>query len=155
MFCLRKTPFGRQEDPIQHMVELLSIEAANEGVPLSDKDKEVLASEVIPGAPISAELQNKAKKLIEEILKREQARGRDEDPKNFGNSLEWAGDPDYPNIVMLTEEVISSGASLRGLPPLHGWRRVKDRFQLLGCGLSLVLALFLLVLIVSFVFKST
>lgn len=154
MFWLRKSPFGPQEDPIQHMVDLLSIEGANVGVPLSDTDKRILASEVIPGAPISEELRNKTKSLIGEILRREQASGRVEDLKCFSKTLEWAGDPDYPNIVMLTEEVITSGASLGGLPPLHGWRRAKDWFQLLGCGLSLVLALLLLVLIVSFVFKS-
>jgi hypothetical protein len=135
------------------MVELLSIEAANEGVALSDRDKKILASEVIPGAPISEELGNKTKRLIGEILKKEQTSDPVEDPKSFGNTLEWAGDPDYPNIVMLTEEVIRSGASLRGLPSPHGWGRVKDRFQLLGCGLSLVLAILLLVLIASFVFK--
>jgi hypothetical protein len=145
MFWIRKSPFGRQEDPIEHMVALLSKEAMNAGVSLSDGERRLLASEVIPGAPISEELRNRTKKLIEKILAREQESSTEEDPRSFGNSLEWAGDPDYPNIVMLTEEVVCSGGSRRNLPPLHGWKWVKNRFQLIGCGLSLVLLMFLIV----------
>jgi hypothetical protein len=151
MFWIRKSPFGRQEDPIEHMVVLLSNEALNAGVPLSDGERMLLASEFIPGAPISEELRNRTKKLIEKILAREQE-SQAEDLRSFGNSLEWAGDPDYPNIVMLTEEVVCSGGSRRNLPPLHGWRRFKDRFQLIGCGLSLILLMFLIVIASTLIF---
>jgi hypothetical protein len=144
MFWFRKSPFDRQEDPIEHMVALLSNEAANAGIPLSDDDKKLLASEVMPGARISEELRNRTKKLIEGTLKREQASGPDEDPKSFGNSLEWAGDPGYPNIVMLTEEVITSGTSRKSLAPLHGRRWLKDNGQLIGCRLAVVLFLMLI-----------
>jgi hypothetical protein len=152
MFWIRKSPFGRQEDPIEHMVALLSKEAMNAGVPLSDGDRKLLASEVIPGAPISEELRNRTKKIIEKILSREEESGAEEDPRSFGNTLEWAGDPDYPNIVMLTEEVVCSGGSRRNLPPLHGWKWVKERFQLIGCGLSLVLLMFLIATAVWLIF---
>jgi hypothetical protein len=144
MFWIRKSPFGRQEDPIEHMVALLSKEAMNAGVPLSDGERKLLASEFIPGAAISEELRNRTKKLIEKILAREQE-SVERDSRSFGNSLEWAGDPDYPNIVMLTEEVVRSRGARMNLPPLHGWKRVKDRFQLIGCGLSLILLMLLIV----------
>jgi hypothetical protein len=48
MWRIRKSPFRRNEDPVVHMVELLSREAADAGTPLGDADKKILAREVTP-----------------------------------------------------------------------------------------------------------
>ena len=154
MIWIRKSPFTRHEDPIYHMVELLSKEAQAGGTPFSEDEKSILAREVVPGGLIPEELQVKAKKLIEQLLEKEERSGEPSDPKSFGNSLEWAGDPDYPNIVALTEQVVCSGATTKNLPRLHGWSWIKDRVGLIGCAISIVLVMFLVVVIASIVFRS-
>ena len=54
------------------------------------------------------------------------------DPKTFGRSLEWAGDPHYPNIVALTEEV-----EFCLKEPAPGGFKITDRHGLrIGPGLS-------------------
>jgi hypothetical protein len=152
VFKMIKNPFASHEDPLAHMVALLSKEAESAGTPFSEDDKKILASESRAEESVPEELRQKAKKLIEELLRKEQSSGAVTDPKSFDNSLEWAGQPGYPNIVALTEEVVASGGSLKTLPKLHGKRWANDRFQLLGCGLSIVLLMFLIVGILTVVF---
>ncbi len=153
MFGIRKSPFDRHEDPIKHMVALLAEEATNAGSPFSEEEQKILGREVIPGESIPEEFRQKTKKLIEQILKREQEAEASKDAKNFGNTLEWAGDPDYPNIVALTEEVICEGRSHEGLPQLHGWRWSKDRLRLIGCAFSFVLFMFLVVIVFGLIIE--
>ncbi len=152
MFGIRKSPFDRHEDPVEHMVALLSEEAANVRTPFSEEEKKILGREVIRGESIPEGFRQKAKKLIEQILKREQEAEASKDAKNFGNTLEWAGDPDYPNIVALTEEVVTEGRSREGLPRLHGGRWSKDRLQLIGCAFSVVLFMCLAVAVFGLIF---
>lgn len=151
MSWVRKDPFGCDEDPIRHMVVLLAVAAENAGIPITDDDKRILCKESRRGEPLPDELREKAKKLIEQILKKDCESVATEDTKSFGNSLEWAGDRDYPNIVALTEEVIMSGAYVRNLPRLHGWAWVKERIQVVGFGLLIVLLMFLVIGIVTIV----
>jgi len=154
MFAMRKNPFATHEDPIGHMVTLLCKEADSAGIPFSENEKTILAREFTSEESVPEELRQRAKKLIQEQLRKEQTSGAIDDPKSFGNSLEWAGDPGYPNIVALTEEVVTSGGSMRALPQLHGNRWAKDRIQLFGCALAIVLLMFLVVGIFSVVFHS-
>jgi hypothetical protein len=153
MFKILKNPFGSHEDPVEHMVALLCKEAESAGTPFTEDEKQILASESSFEKPVPEELRQRAKKLIEELLSKEQTSGAVTDPKSFDNFLEWAGDPGYPNIVAITEEVVTSG-SLKVQPQLHGRRRVKDRIQLLGCALSIVLLMFLIVGILTVVFHG-
>jgi hypothetical protein len=69
--------------------------------------------------------------------------------KSFGSSLQWAGDSGYPNIVSLAEEV---AREMRGeaFPSLQGWNLVKDRIQLVGCGLLVVLLMLVTVTAAGF-----
>ena|SRR5258708_6672455 len=143
MSWIRKSPFASHEDPVEHMVALLSKEAENAGTPFSADEKKILRSERASGEPVPEELRQKSRKLIQQLLKKEQTREADKDPKSFDSSLEWAGDGEYPNIVALTEEVVMSGGF--GRLPLHGRRLAKDRAQLVGCALSVVLFMFLIV----------
>jgi hypothetical protein len=154
MFAILKNPFASHEDPVAHMVELLCKEAESAGTPFSEDEKKILASESTFEDSVPQELQQRAKRLIQELLRKEQISGAVKEPKSFDNSLEWAGDPGYPNIVALTEEVITSGGSLRAVPQLHGKRWAKDRVQLLGCALAIVLLMFLIVGIFSVVSSS-
>jgi hypothetical protein len=154
MFKILKNPFANHEDPVEHMVELLCKEAESAGTPFSEVEKKILASESTSEESVPEELRQRAKKLIEELLRKEQTSGAVTNPKSFDNSLEWAGDPGYPNIVALTEEVVTSGGSLKALPKLRGRRWAKDRIQLLGCALSIVLVMLLIVGIFTVVFYS-
>ena len=154
MFAIRKNSFASHEDPVEHMVALLCKEAESAGIPFSEDEKTILARESTPEESVPEELRQRAKKLIQELLRKEQTSGAVTETKSFDNSLEWAGDPGYPNIVALTEEVVTSGGSLKALPQLHGKRWAKDRIQLLGCALAIVLLMFLVVGIFSVVFQS-
>jgi len=142
MKWIRKSPFGRQEEAAEHMVELLSQEADRHGTPLNDMEKKMLASESGRGVP--EDLRIRSHKLIEEILEREKSTDIKDDPKSFLASFEWASDNAHSQIVALTEEVITGGG-FGHLPPLHGRRWIKDRAQLIGCGLLLVLIVMLIV----------
>jgi len=146
MSWIRKSPFTRDEDVTARMVSLLSEEADRSGIPLTEAEKEILASEV--GAP-GEELRQKSLKLIGQILERDRATSSEENPKGFGACLEWV-EPDYPNIASLAEEVFTSGGFQ--VPPLHGSGWVKDRAQLIGCGFLVVVLMFLIVVVWSLIF---
>ncbi len=135
-----KTPFGPDEDPVEHMVQLLAVEAEKTGFPLSALEKEGLLDERPDHESPPQELRQKAKDLIARILEAE-SDDFERNPKSFGNSLQWAGDRGYVPIVALAEEVsCEMGGS--AYPPLHGWKKIKDRGLLIGCGLLVVLAMF-------------
>ena len=154
MFKILRNPFARHEDPVEHMVALLCKEADRAGTPFSEDEKKILCKESSVDDSVPEELRLRAKRLIEELLRKEQSSGAVTDPKSFDNSLEWAGDPGYPNIVALTEEVVSSGGSLKALSQFHGRRRAKDLIQLLGCALSIVLLMLLIVAIFTIAFHT-
>jgi hypothetical protein len=144
------SPFGRDEDPLDHMVELLSDEAIKDGVPLTERDREILARENSRLEPMPEVLRQRAKDLITRIFEGEPLDEFGRDPKCFSCSLQWAGDGRYPNIVALAEEVACDIA--RPSVPLLGWKRVKDKLQLVGCGLLLVLLMFAIVIGAGFLF---
>jgi len=52
-------------------------------------------------------------------------------------------------MAALAEEVITSGGS-GGLPQLHGARLIKDRAQLVGCAIALVVALTAIAVAIGF-----
>jgi hypothetical protein len=146
-----RSPFGRDEDPTHHMVDLLSKEAERAGTPLTDLDKETLAEERSSVKPLPDDLRDRAKELIARIFEAELSNEFVRGPKCFSSSLQWAGDLDYPNIVALAEEVycdINPTAS----HSLHGWEFVKDRMQLIGCGVLAVLLMFAIGIGASFLF---
>ncbi|HZQ20013.1 MAG TPA: hypothetical protein VFA90_14950 [Terriglobales bacterium] len=112
------------------MVGLLAAEAKSANSPLREEELDMLSREC--GLPEA--LEDQAKRIVGQILIRDFEAGY-EDPKSFSSSLEWAGDPEYPNIARLTEDVVLEGrASGRfPLPPrLHGWGLVKDKLSLIG-----------------------
>jgi hypothetical protein len=146
-----KNPFASHEDPVEHMMELLSKEGEDAGTPFDATERKILCSGASNKAPVPEELQRKSKTLIEQLLRREQTTETSKDPKSFNNSLEWAGESSYPNIVALTEEVVTSGT---GVLRLHGRGWAKDKIQLVGCALAVVLLMFLLVVSFSVIFHG-
>jgi hypothetical protein len=94
-WLIKRSPFGRDEDLLDHMVELLSVEAIKDGVPLTERDREILADV----EPMPEILRQRAKELIIRIYEAESLDEWDRDPKCFSCSLQWAGDGEYPNIV--------------------------------------------------------
>ena len=144
MFWIRKSPFNRGADVTSRMISLLSEEAESSRTPLTDAEKEILRSE---GRSPSEELRQKTLKLIGQIIERAQATPSEENPKGFLACLEWV-EPDYPIIAALGEEVIRSGRFGK-VPPLY--ERVKDRAQVIGCGLLVVLIVFLVIAVWSLI----
>ena len=151
MTWIRKSPFSRHQEPLDYMLLALSLEAEAAGAPLSDDDKKILAAETVPGTPIPDDLKERVKPLISAIVQREGATHTGHNTISFGDALEWV-EPDYPNIAALAEEVIISGG-LGALPKLHGGRLIKDRAQLVGCAMALVVALMVIVVTISFLFE--
>ena len=151
MPLIRKNPFASHESPVEHMMELLSKEGEGAGTPFDESERKILCGEASNKHPVPEELRRKSKTLIEQLLRREQTTEARNNPKSFNNSLEWAGDSGYPNIVMLTEEVVVSGT---GIFRLHGRRWAKDKVQLAGCAFAIVLLMFLLVVSFSAIFRS-
>jgi hypothetical protein len=137
---IRKSPFKDQNEAIRHMVDLFAEEARKVGQSVKDEHLDMLSSE----CSLPPELEDQARRIIGQILFREELETEAagcEDPKSFSNSLEWAGDSRYPNIVMLTEQVVLEGRASGIFPPsprLHGWPLVKDQLLLWGCGLLIV-----------------
>lgn len=148
MNWLSKSPFARGEDPVTHMVDLLSLQAQKAGTPLTPADQEMLARQSTRGDPLPEELRHKAKELIARIFEAE-ADAVERDPRSFSDSLQWAGDLGYPNIVALAEEV-SCDISRTAFPPLRGWKRISDRMQLVGCAVLVVLLMFAVVISAGF-----
>jgi hypothetical protein len=101
----------------------------------------MLAAEVVPEIPRPDDLKERVKPLISGILQRERTAVSDGTAIGFGDALEWV-EPDYPNIAALAEEVITSGG-FGALRQLHGRRLFKDRAQLIGCAIALVVIGFL------------
>jgi len=143
---ISKSPFGRDEDPVKHVVELLSREADEAGTSLTALEKEILAQDNLES--MTDDLRHRAKGLIARIYEAEPWAEFEGDPKSFANSLEWVRDSRYPNVVALAEEVRCEIAGLT--PPLQGWKRVKDAVQLVGCGLLVVLLMFAIVITAGF-----
>src|SRR5271157_5318606 len=144
------SPFGRDEDPLDHMVELLSDEAIKDGAPLTGRDREILARENSRLEPMPEVLRQRAKDLIMRIFEAEPFDEWERDPKCFSCSLQWAGDGRYPNIVALAEEVACDLA--RPSPPLRGRKKVIDAVQLIGCAVLLVLLMLAIVIGAGFLF---
>ncbi len=136
MTWIRKSPFRHGQDPLDHRLLALSVEAEAAGTPLSDTERKMLAAEAAPERPIPDDLKQRVKPLISTILQRERTADPGTISIGFGDAVEWL-EPDYPNIAALAQEVITSGGS-GGLPQLHGARLIKDRAQLVGCAIVLV-----------------
>jgi hypothetical protein len=126
MSWIRKSPFSRGKDPLEHMLLALSLEAEAAGTPLSDAERKMLAAEALPERPVPDDLKERVKPLISAILQRERTADSVTyaNAISFGDALEWV-EPDYPNIAALAEEVIMSGG-FGALPTMHGGRLFKD-----------------------------
>lgn len=125
------------------MVELLAAEGQTLSMPLSDEEREVL----VGGSAVSDELSAKARYLISHIFENEKQ--EDSDPRSFSQSMGWASDGAWSNIVGLTYQVADG---LEPRPRLRGWARVKDMIALVGCGLLVVLVMFAVVTAAGFIF---
>jgi hypothetical protein len=149
----RNSPFSSAEEAAKNMVDLLAQEGEKAGTPLTDQEKETLlqsSSDSLYSLSISEELRRKTKALITRIFQAESPEEFDRGPRSFSDSMLWAGDKAYPNVVALAEEV-SRGIGEMQYPPLRGWSWGKDRVQVVGCGCLVVLAMFVMVTIAGIV----
>jgi hypothetical protein len=146
---IRKSPFKSQIEATEQMVKVLSLEAESQGNPLSEADKTWLASETEGRAQLSEDFRLRIHKLIQSLIERETTLQTEDTPTGFLATFEWASDAYSPHIVVLTYEVIDSGA-LGQLPKLHGRKWLKDKAQLIGCGFLVVVLMMLIVGLVAF-----
>lgn len=122
------------------MVDSLAAEGEVAGTPLTEEERGILAGY---GA-LSDELSAKARLLVGRILEKQTE--EDQNPRSFGNAMEWATDPEWPNIAEITAQVAT------GRNPdqrLHGWPWIKDKTRLVFCGLAAVLLMFGLVAVMA------
>jgi len=150
MSWIRKSPFGRDEDPAQHMLMLLANEAERQGTPFSDEERKILASGTLP---VPFDLDNKTRNLIERMLEKEgAARPEERDPKSFGSCLEWSDGSEPSNVVELTYQVASARRAMHPHPIEWGpW--FTDKIGLVGCGFVVVIFLMLLAWAIGFLFE--
>ncbi|MGH9796373.1 MAG: hypothetical protein ACRD5G_16525 [Candidatus Acidiferrales bacterium] len=139
MFGIRNSPFVRDEDAADFMIEILDQEAAKEGDPLSQKEKALLRDE-FERSTVSHEFHFRAQRLVDAVLKKEQETGQAKLPRSFNCAVEWAGDQEYPYVVWLAENAF--GQVRR---PLRGWAAAKDALLCIGCGVFIVAAMLLIV----------
>jgi hypothetical protein len=147
MSWIRKSPFGRDEDPAKHMLALLAKEAERAGVPLSEEEQEILASRTF----VPLELDSKARDIIDQMPEKERVAGPDRDPKSFGNSLEWADCDNGSNVVELTIAVASDKRAMYP-PPIQWGLWFKDKIGLVGSAFAVVILLMLFAGALSFLF---
>lgn len=131
---LRKNPFRSEEDPVEHILDLLAKEAERARTPLTDAERSILAAKWDPASAISDELHAKTSKLVALVLDHE---ANIDAPKSLGNSLEWATESGHSNVTAIIEGVICSRGER--LPRLRGRRWVVDRIQLVGCAFVAVI----------------
>ena len=89
MTWIRKSPFRHGQDPLDHMLLALSVEAEAAGTPLSDTERKMLAAEAAPERPIPDDLKERVKPLISTILQRE--RKADSGTISIGLATPWSG----------------------------------------------------------------
>jgi hypothetical protein len=147
MSWIHKNPFADGKDPTEHMIALIAAEAERSGSPLTEAEKVLLLSHWDPETTVSEEFRSKAKNLIQQTLSHE---ADPDSPRSLGNSVEWAGDQQYPTIVGLTEEVLLERSEK---PRLGSKRRLVDLVQLVGCGLVVVILLMLFGAFVDWFFE--
>lgn len=133
------------------MLDLLSREAESAGTPLTAQEKEALLRDRSRWNPLPEELRRKTVDLIGKIFAAEDTDETVRDPKGFSSSMYWADGAGYPNILAVAEDVGRDTARTSS-PQLHGWKLVKDRMQLIGCGLLAVLLMFVVVIVAGVVF---
>jgi hypothetical protein len=153
MSWFQNSPFASDEDAAAHMVALVAAQAEKSGTPLSDEERRMLLDDAIPADAMprnvaSEELDARVRRLIEQTFDGE---NDPDDPKTLGNSLQWAGDRQYPRIVALTEDVIRSRRErfTRG----KGRRWIVDRIQLVGCGVVAVILMMLFAAFLGWLFE--
>lgn len=136
MFWARKSPFTPNEDAAEHMVALLARHAELAGSPLNDEEKKLLREDALEH-PLTEAQRQRFLDLIQQLLERELKGEGAADPRSFGNSVEWAGDPEYPNVVALAEDVIVARRQAETLR-VRMSRELKDLAHLVGCALMTV-----------------
>jgi hypothetical protein len=104
MTWLRKSPFKRNEDPVEHMIELLSQQAAHEGTPLTAAEKELLSRDLSGPEGRPEEFRHRMLAMIRRLMSREAGEGRN--PRSFLATLEWAEDMQAAFIIDLTTNLL-------------------------------------------------
>lgn len=147
VISFRKSPFRRDEDPKLLMIEEVARQGDRVGKPLTDAEKELLASS---GQGMDTETDLRLRELIRGILKCEaETREWERDPRCFSASIEWAGDQEYPYVVQLAEEV---GKSLQSELPASqpsGKDLASLALTVLGLAMLVVVAIFIMDLVRS------
>jgi hypothetical protein len=148
---VRKSPFKSQIEATAQMVNLLSREAEAQGTPLSEDERKLLSSDAEGGICLSEDFRLRIIGLVESLVRQQRVLESNDKQNSFLAAFEWASDAYSPQIVVLTWQVIDSG--VLGPPPkLHGRKWLKDKVQLVGCGLLVVLFMLLVVVLIAFVF---
>jgi hypothetical protein len=105
MTWIRRNPFTNV-DPTQFMIEVAAKEAEGEHEPLRDEERTLLGAECTPELQISGDAEKRLRRLVEAVVKREQASPEpDYSVHTFLNAIEWV-EPPLPYVFALAEAVL-------------------------------------------------
>lgn len=107
MAWIRKSPFGRGEDPKEFMIDIFVREALTEGWVVTEEERRTLAGE-ITAHDVPEGFHNRTLSLVRRVIEREKETGESNNPRSFTGAVEWAGDMEYPYIVQLAEHVFGA-----------------------------------------------
>lgn len=144
-----KGVFASPEVAVRHMVELLAIRAEFDGTPLTGHDKDLLLQDRSKKIPLPDDLRQRAVNLIGKIFEAEDVRTAD-DPGVSAMPCSGPMAQDTLTSSFLAEQVACDIAHVSNPP--QGWPLVRDRVQLIGCGILVVLTMFGIVIAVGFIF---
>lgn len=141
-------PFKDNEEAISHLVNTVCAEAEWRSAPLAEGDKQLLTGR----EELTEDFRLTIRRLVGDLLLKEPPDEYEADPRNFGNSLEWAWKSVprsvWPNILVVSYEVAYENAHHH--PELHDREFVIDQVKLWLSGILVVLLMLALVIAISF-----
>lgn len=150
MAWIRKLPFDPDEDPKAAMIREVAEEAVRTGTPLSEVERQLLATEVTRGFRVPDETHARLQELVCNIVKRQFETGEAErNPCCLVAAVEWAGDIEYPYVVDLAERAVTVSR-----PPQTMRRGAMDLVGLILCGVAVVLLLMTIPLLLEVLWRS-
>jgi hypothetical protein len=97
MAWIRKNPFTKS-DAESEMIRLVAEQANLSGMPLSDSERGLLASE---NPAVDQATEYRLRSLVGSVIANQKSSGQDTNPRSFVNAIEWATDGKWPYVAAI------------------------------------------------------
>lgn len=132
------------------MIQEVAEEADRTGRPLSEVERQLLATEVRRGLRIPDETHTRLQELVSNIVKRQFETGEAErNPCCLVAAIEWAGEMEYSYVVDLAERAVTASR-----PPQSTRRGAMDFVGLILVGIAVVLLLMTIPLLLEVLWRN-